>query len=148
MADPVTALVVGSTVLGVGSKVYEAKSAKKAGSQEAQQHSLNAHRARLEGRSRAQEERRQTARLMSDAQAAQAASGFSASDMQAIKQRGDISGAGKYNELAYLYESEMDAQGLLRAGRNAEKTGKRRATGAYIGAASTAIGGARDYYSR
>ena len=141
---PVAAMV-GSTVLGVGGKVYEGKSAKKAASSEAQQLELNAARARREGRSRAQESRRQTSRIMSDATAAQASSGFSASDAQAIKQRGDISGAGKYNELAYLYESEMDAQGLQRGARNTRKTGSRQAKGAYLGAAQTAIGGYVDY---
>jgi hypothetical protein len=80
---------------------------------------------------------------MSDAQAAQAASGFSASDAQAIKQRGDISGAGKYNELAYLYEAEMDAQGLIRGARSTRKTGKTMRDAAYYGAASTLFTGAR-----
>jgi len=145
MADPVSWLVVGSTVLGVGSQVYGAQSEKKAASSEARQHEMNAFRARRAGKSRAEEQHRITARLASDAQAAQAASGFSASDAQAIKQRGDIHGAGKYNELAYLYEANMDALGLQNVARNTRKTGSRNATAGYINAASTAIGGYSDY---
>ena len=139
-------LMAGATALSAKGKIDAGKAEAKSASNEARQMEFNAQRRLKEGRSRAEEEHRQTARLMSDAQAVQAASGFSASDAQAVKQRGDIAGAGKYNELAYLYEAQMDSEGILRGAKNTRETGKNLRTASYYGAASTIFSGARSGY--
>lgn len=137
------AIPLAATAFSVASQVQKGKAAKSAASSEARQMEVNARRAREEGQARADEEARQTARLMSDAQAIQGASGFSASDAQALKQIGDIAGAGKYNELSHLYESEQDALTSLRGARATRKAGRRSARASYLGAVSTAFSGAR-----
>ena len=140
--DPMTAITLGTTAYGTYTGYKANKSAGKAASSEANaqafQMEANAIRARRAGVTRAAEVRRETNRLMSDAQAAQAASGFSASDAQAVQQRGDISGVGKYNELAYLYEAEMDARGLISQGAATRQTGRNQQS-AYNSAATNSV---------
>ena len=142
--DPITLALVGSTIFKAGSSILGGKSARKAASSQARQVEWNAQRSREAGATRAQEESRRTARLMSDAQAIQAASGFSGSDPTALKQLADIAGAGKYNELALRYDSEMQAQGLQREARNMRKTGRRTQRAAYLDAGTTLFSGATD----
>lgn len=140
-------IMAGATLFSAKGQYDAGKATAASASNEARQMEMNAQRARRAGRSRAEEQGRETARMMSDAQAIQAASGFSASDAQAVRQRGDISGAGKYNELAYLYEAEMDAQGLVRSASNTRKTGKNMRDAQYYGAASTIFSGASSMIS-
>lgn len=136
------AIPLAITAFSVAGQVKSGKDAKKAADSEARQIDANAGRAREEGRSAAAEERRRTARDLSDAQAIQGGSGFSASDAQALQQIGEIAGAGKFNELSIMYEAEQNAQGLQREARNTRKSGSRARDNAYIGAAATAISGA------
>lgn len=139
--------LVATTAFSMFSSIQKGKAAKSAANSEARQMEANAARARQSGKTRAEEEKRQTARLMSDAQAVQGASGFSASDAQALSQVGDIAGAGKYNELSYLYESEMDAIATLRGAKHVRKAGAAAKRSAYIGAAATAFSAASLYKS-
>ena len=144
--DPMTAITVGTMAYGTYTSYKGNKNAGKAARSEANaqafQMEANAIRARRAGVSRAAEVRRETNRLMSDAQAAQAASGFSASDAQAVKQRGDISGVGKYNELAYLYEAEMDARGMISQAGATRATGRNQQKAANTAATNSLISGA------
>jgi hypothetical protein len=135
------AIPLATTAFSVASSVSKGRAARKAADSEAAQISDNARRAREEGQSRADEIRRQTNRQMSDAQAIQGGSGFSASDAQALKQIGDISGAGKYNELAQLYQADSQATGMERQARETKKAGRRAQRSAYLGAVSTAFSG-------
>lgn len=148
--DPMTAIQLGTAAYGAytGYKANKAQGAAQssAANSEAFQMEANAIRSRRAGVSRAAEVRRETIRLMSDAQAAQAASGFSASDAQAINQRAAISGVGKYNELAYLYESEMDARGMINQAGATRATGKNLQAGSNAAATNTLISGATSMF--
>ena len=136
------AIPLAATAFSVAGKVQQGRAAKKAGDAEAAQLEENARLARQEGKTRAEEEQRQTARLMSDISAAQGGSGFAASDAQAARQVARAAGAGKYNELSILYQSETEARGLERGARTAKKQGRYARNAAYMSAAGTAIGGA------
>lgn len=142
MANPVTiALMAASTAFSVGGQIQSGRAQRASANNEAAQMEANAARAMQEGRSRADEEKRQTARLMSDAQAIQGGSGFSASDAQALKQVGDIAGAGKYNELSYIYEARQNAEGMIRGAKYSRESGRAKQRAAYMGAVSTAFSG-------
>mgnify|MGYP003673735772 CR=1 FL=1 len=148
MANPVTlAFMAASTAFSVGSQISKGNAERASADSQAKQMEANAARAMQEGRSRADEEKRQTARLMSDAQAIQGASGFSASDAQALKQVGDISGAGKYNELSYIYEARQDAEGMIRGAKYSRESGRAKQRAARLGAVSSAFSGASDIWS-
>ena len=135
------AIPLAATAFSVAGKVQQGRAAKKAADSEAKQIDANARRERLAGKSRAEEEQRETARLMSDMSAIQGGSGFAASDAAAIRQVGDVAGVGKYNELSILYDSELNAKGLDRAASNTRKRGRAARKNAYLSAASTAFSG-------
>jgi len=139
------AIPIAATVFSVGSQIQKGRAAKAQASSAAAQQEANANLARLEARSRGDEIKRQTARTMSDAESIQAGSGFSGSDAAAARQIARIGGAGKYNELAELFRGEMDAQGLERGAAATRSSGKSARNAAYMGAASTALGGMYDF---
>jgi len=91
---------------------------------------------------RAAEEGRKTARDVSDAAAIQAASGFSASDAAAIRDRAELAGVGKYNELAILYEHEQEARGMQRQASYTAARGRRIGRAGTIAAAASLLEGA------
>lgn len=135
------AIPLATTAFSMASQVSQGRAARKAADSEASQISDNARRAREEGQSRADEVLRQTNRQMSDAQAIQGGSGFSASDAQALKQVGDIAGAGKFNELAQLYQADNQATGMEGQARAVKQSGRRAQRASYLGAVSTAFSG-------
>lgn len=141
------AIPIAATAFSVASGVQKGRAAKKAADSEAVQMEANARRRMTEGKAIADEVRRRTVRDMSDAQAIQASSGFSASDAQALNQVADIAAAGRKNELSYLYEAKMDAEALRRGADTRRSEGRRARNAAYLGAASTAIGGFGDIKS-
>jgi hypothetical protein len=138
------AIPLAATAFSIAGQVQRGRAEKAAASSQAAQIEANAQRRLAEGKMLAQEETRKTARLMSDAQAIQASSGFSASDAQALKQIGDIAEVGKRNELAILYDARMDAEGMQREAAAARESGSRAQSAAYVGAFSTALGGYGD----
>ena len=135
------AIPLAATAFSVAGKVQAGRAAKKAADSEAKQIDANAKRARLAGKTQAEEEQRETARLMSDMSASQAGSGFAASDAAALRQVGQAAGVGKYNELSILYQSELDAKGMDRAASNKRKSGRAARKNAYFSAAATAFAG-------
>ena len=135
------AIPLAATAFTVAGKVTQGRAADKAAKDEARQMEANAARRLRQGKAEAEEELRRTARLMSDARAIQGSSGFSASDAQALQQLGEIAGAGRYNELSYLYEAELDAESLRRGAEATRRRGKYAKRAAYLGAASTALSG-------
>ena len=136
--------MVASTVFSVGSQIQKGRAAKAQASSAASQMEANAAVARRDAHTRSQEIVRQTTRTMSDAASIQAGSGF-AGDAASTRQIARIGGAGRYNELAALYEGEMQARELITGAATTRAGGKSARNNAYLGAAATALGGAYDY---
>lgn len=91
------------------------------------------------GKFQANEVQRQGRVTMSDAQARQAASGFSASDPASLKQLAEIAGQAKFNELAVLYESNARAQGEVNAAQNVRRTGAAVKSAGALNAVTSAV---------
>ena len=134
------AVPLAATAFSVAGKVQQGRAANAAAKNDAAVMEANARRRLEQGEFQAAEVRRRTIRDMSDAQAAQASSGFAASDAQALRQRAEIAKVGRQNELAYLYEAEMDAQAMRRGADNRRAEGRAARTSAYLGAGATAFG--------
>jgi len=137
-----TALAAAGSLMSAYGSYKSGREQQKSASRAAADTRWNAGVIREKGQMQAKEITRQTNRAMSDAAALQAASGFSASDPTDLRQLAEISGAGKWNEIAARYEAEMGAQGEERAARNLRKSGQAAKRAGTLGAAATLIGGA------
>jgi len=146
MSFPWLALAsVGSSLLGAYGSYKAGKEQEKNADRAAATTRFNAAAIRDQGQMAATEVRRQTNRTMNDAAALQAASGFSASDPTDLRQLAEISGAGKWNEIATLYETEMRARGEDMAARNLRKSGDAAKRAGTYGAAASLLSGAQGF---
>ena len=137
-----TALAAAGSLVSAYGSYKAGRDQQEAASDAAADTRWNAGKIRERGQMEAGEVKRQTNRAMSDAAAIQAASGFSASDPTDLRQLAEISGAGKWNELAVLYESNMAAQGEERAAKNLRASGQAAKRAGTYSAAGTLIGSA------
>lgn len=148
MSFPWLALAaVGSSLMGAYGSYKAGREQEKSADRAASQTRFNANAIRAQGQMAATEVRRQTNRTMNDAAAIQAASGFSSSDPTDLRQLAEISGAGKWNEIATLYEAETRARGEDMAARNIDKSGDAAKRAGTLGAASSLISGASGFAS-
>lgn len=139
MADPVTMLMVGSTALSIGSTLVQGEAAHQAGKYEGKQLEQQATARYAAGTREAHESRQATERILSNARAAQAASGGVTTDPGAIEQLGKLGQRGKYNELAALYEAETESAGLRAQAEARRKAGKDARKASRTKALSTAL---------
>jgi hypothetical protein len=135
------------TMFSASGQMAEGKSANRSARYEAEQYDNLSQAARAKGSHVAYDDRRQGRVLESDARAAMAAGGGSASDAGALELLGKIGAETQYNSLAALFEGETEAQGYKRKadtrryeGKLAKSAGKRKAL-------STVLGGASQIYS-
>lgn len=147
MADPVTLTLAATTALSAGSQIAEGRAMRKAGESEASQMYANARRRREQGEAQAAAERRRMRIALSDAQAGQAAAGGTSTDPSSLAAQGDLAGQHRYNELAYLYEADMDAEGMRRAGRNRKETAQAASRASNMRALSTVMRGGTQTYN-
>lgn len=146
MADPGTWLMAASTAVSAGSAYAQGQAAESSAQFEAQQIEQNALRREEQGEMEAAEQRRQKRIALSDARAAQTASGGTTTSGMALTQQGKLAREFEYNALASIYDARVDAQGLRRqaAGRRFEgRTARRAGTGRAL---STALRGGADTY--
>jgi hypothetical protein len=93
-------------------------------------------------------ERRKARNLMSRARAVSAASGAGASDPTVVNQLADIETQGELNALNAMYSGSTAARGYRRGAAIARNEADATQTAGYLGAASTALEGASDWYSK
>ncbi len=133
MADPVTLSLIGaSTALGVAGAVEEGKTAEQVAK-------FKAKTAMARGTRGAAEATRAGDIVESDARAAMAAGGGSASDAGAIETLGKIKAESEYNALSALYEGRQEADLAIYEGKVKKKAARTRAL-------STAISGGAGMY--
>ena len=144
MAAPglLTALKVGSTLLGVWGQIQQGKSADEQAKYQAEQLEQRAGQQRAVSQRKALEQRRRAGIAESRALALAAASGGGASDPTVTNLMAGIAGEG---ELAYqtaIYEGEERARGSEMGAEAKGYEGKQAKRSGYIGAASTLLSGA------
>lgn len=162
MADPVTWLTVGSTLLSAGTAVAGGLQARNEGiaqnyayQSKAQQENINAGQERAAAQRKAMAEDRKGTLLNSRAQAVAAASGGGALDPTIINIEGNIAGDAKYNSLTQLYEGESAARTLENgattdawAGKNAQAQGKTAMMSGFMKAGGTLLSAGSSLYSK
>jgi hypothetical protein len=147
MADPVSLAIMGiSTALSAKSSYDQGKAKRRAGEDEAQQYYRNAQRQKEAGERDAAEQRRLNRIAISDARARLASGGGSTTDPNALTILGRTAGANKYNELAYLYDAQLDSATSMRAGDAAKRGGQAAGRAGTLKSLSTAISGGHDSY--
>jgi len=87
----------------------------------------------------ATEARRQARIMESDARAAQAGSGTTTTDAQAISQQADIAAEGEYNALSALFGAKTEEQSLNRAAMMRRYEGKQANTAKMFEGLSTVV---------
>jgi hypothetical protein len=103
------------------------------------QMAFNAARREQEGEMDAAEVRRKNRILMGDARAAMAASGGTTTGPQALLMQGEIAGAGKFNEMSYLMEAKLDAEGMRRGAQAVQRSGRAAARATYAGTIANVV---------
>jgi len=107
--------VLAKAGVGALSGILEGNMARRATNLEADQMAQRAKSAFAKGTVGAAEQRRQASVTMSNARAAQAASGGVTTDAQAISQLAGIDQVGEYNAMSALYGAKTEQQSLQRA---------------------------------
>lgn len=138
-------VAAGATLFSAYGSYKQGRDAQKNASNAAADMRWNANKIREQGAMEGKEIKRQVNRTMNDAAALQAASGFASSDPTDLRQLAEISGAGKWNEIAAMYEAEMRAQGEMRASKNLRATGQAQKRAGIYSAGSTLISGASQF---
>jgi len=134
-------LAAASTAVSAYGSYKAGKDADEASRDAARNQEWNAGKTMEGAMMRANEQKRATARMLSDAQAIQAGSGFSASDPTSLRRVAELSGEGKYNELAILYEGTAQAEAIRRDAKLTRQEGRAQRTSGYLRAGSTVLGG-------
>ena len=160
MADPVTMMLVGSTVLSAAGNLQEgwaadanAKAQQQSLEYEAKQSEVQAGQERAAAQRRAMEERRQATLASSRARALAAAGGGATIDPSVVNLMGDLAAEGEYNAGVAMYEGEEEARNLetsasLRRyeGTMARSAGKQAKRAGYIKAGTTVLKGGKSIY--
>jgi hypothetical protein len=140
MADPITMAMVAGTAMNAIGSIESGNAANKAARAEALQMESNADQAFATGTRRSYEAGQQSKAFASDVVAAQAASGGTSNDPQALRQRAKAEAAGEYNVLAELYQGQVKQQDLKRQayarrieGKNAKRAGQMQGIGTALG---------------
>ena len=124
MADPVTMLVVGSSVLGAMGAMQEGQAANEASKIDAAQLRENANQSIARGTREAEQEALIKRKNISDAEAQMAGQGGTTSSAGNVETLAKIEQVGEYNALSALYESEIEAEGYKKAAKQRRREGK------------------------
>lgn len=148
LAAAVPYIAAASTVLTTAA-AYQQSNAQKTQMEaiaRAREEAANAEAA--EGQRAAMVERKKARNLMSRARAVAAASGGGVSDPTVVNQLTDIETQGELNALNAMYSGSTAARGYRRGAAFARNEADASQTAGYLGAASTALDGANDWYSK
>ena len=121
MADPVTMMMVASTVFSVAGQQSEGRAAQQAANFEAAQRDQAAGQTRASSQREAEDQRRQARLVNSKLQANAGGGGL---DTGVVNMAADITGEGEYRALSALYEGEESARGLEMGADQARARGK------------------------
>lgn len=155
MADPVTIMIVGSTILGAFGQIQAGKAADAQGKAQQQQAEFEAQqRESVAGQERANAQRksieaqRDKRLVMSRARAVSASSGAGADDAGLVGILGDLEQEGEYNAGVALYEGEERARSLETGasisryeGTQARLAGKQAKKSSFLSAGTTILSG-------
>jgi hypothetical protein len=144
--DPLTLLTVASTAVSAVGSYRQGQAAKASAEYEAKQFDKQSKAATAEGTRAAEEIRRQGAIMQSNARAAMAGSGGTASDAGAISTLGKIGAETDYNSLAAMFEAKSEAQGLQTAASTRRYEGDLAQRAAKQKTLSTVLSGASRTY--
>lgn len=129
--DPVTAAIIGGTIMQVGGSMQAAKAADRQGLQavafsdyEARQQEQNAGQEQAAAQRRAEIERRNARLVASRALAVAGASGAGASDPTVINAIADLEGEGAYRAGLAIYEGEDRARAMRQGAMNTRAQGQ------------------------
>lgn len=140
MADPLTILSIGSTVIGGAvsamGQIAQGREADRAAQFEAEQLEKNAKAARATASREAKEEHRQKRLAMSRARAIGAASG---SDRD-FDLEGDIEAEGQYRALSAIFEGEEAAKGRITQAKARRYDGKVAKRAGFMSAGGSLLG--------
>lgn len=131
------AAAVATTTLISG--YQQGKAVKESTKDQSSQMLANAARREKEGEMDSAEVRRKNRILLGDARAAMAGSGGTTTGSQALLQQGEIAGAGKFNELSYLFEAKLDAQAMRTGAQDVRRSGRSAARATYASTISNVL---------
>lgn len=145
MADPVSMMMIASTVVSAGGAVMQGRAAEKSANFQAAQMEQNAGQARAAAQREAAEQRRQ-ARLTQSR--LQALAGGGGGDVSVVKLAADIAGEGELRALTSLYEGEESALGMETAAGARRFEGKQAKRAANLSAFGTVLGDANKLHRK
>lgn len=162
MCDLITAMTIGSTIMGVGGQIQQANAAEAAGKYNQQVAEMNADIAERRAKSvieaGAQEEqmkRQEVARILGQQQAGLAASGVDLTFGSPLDTIVDTAVLGELDALTIrtntyreAYNARVDATNQRASGELAAFEGKSAKAGGYLGAVGTVLGGAGKAYGQ
>lgn len=146
MADPITIMMIGSTVLSASGGMQEGEAANEASKRDAAQLRDNANAAQARGTREAAEEARIKRKNISDAEAQMAGMGGITTDAGAVETLAKIEEVGEYNALSALYDADVEASGLRSQARVVRAKGRAAVSASRTKALSTIIQGGTQAY--
>lgn len=139
-----TVLSVASTAIGAVGTIAAGQAAKRDAAFQAQQMEIQAGQERAAAQREADEAKRRTALVLSRQQALASASGLGASDATIEELAAETAGFGAYQQDALRAQGEQRAANLALSAAAARASGNAAATGSYLNAAGTILGGLAD----
>ena len=141
-------IAAASTAIGVYSTVESGRQQQQALNIQAAQRDEEAKAAQADAQRESIIERRKAKNLMSRARAIAGASGAGSSDPTVTNILANIDTQGEVNALNALYTGDTVARGLRSGAASARNEGRAARSAGYLDGASTALGGATNWYSK
>ncbi len=136
----------GGTIMSAMGSAQQGAAAKSEANFEATQMRQQADAQQAAAQQKAIQQNKQTAMVMSNAQAAAAASGGSATDPTVSTNMQTIAGEGRYRSMLDLYQGDAAAQSLNTSANAKNYSGSQAARAGNIGAFTTILSGASKMY--
>lgn len=141
-------ITAATAVIGVDQQLQQGRQAAAQAQLQAVEHERDANAEAAAAQREAAIERRRARNLMSRARAVAAASGAGASDPTVVNALTDIETQGEMNALNALWSGNTTAQALRTGADVARRTGRASRTAGNYRAASTALAGATDWFTK
>lgn len=142
------ALALAGTAVSAIGTIAAGQARQQAANYEAAQYENRAKEERAAAQQQGFEIARQKRLALSRNQAVAAASGFSSTDASSLDLIGEIESYGTWQEQLAQYGGDARAEALKAQAQGSRMTGRAAATGSFIDAASTLIGGASTFFGK
>lgn len=139
--------IAGGVVSAVGT-IAAGQSQKRAAERQAQQLEMRGKEERAAAQREAFDVGREKGLIQSRQQAVAAASGAGALDPTILDLAGDVEAEGTYRQLLHTYGGEERRKGNFAQAAGARRSGRAAATGAWLDAGGTILGGASTMFDR